>query len=179
MLVIGSYNHIPARPELAGWLFLTSLACVYAILLPAKLWEGTHGEAILRRFVMMVMGLGVGLLAFVLDELLLITWPRSHIMEMGNYRLPNLYMGDGTPLLPAFLACFGTLFLILKWWRHADPLRHTRLSFWWLIVYVGVASVVASVWHFPQPWLPMIAGIVSVAVQLSSPWVDMRNRSRR
>ena len=180
MVVVGSYNDIPARPELCGWLFLTSLGCVFAVLLPSKLWEGTRGEAVLRRFAMMVLGLGIGLFAYGLAETLLVVWPPSKIPETGQYRLPSsFYAGDGAPLLPAFLACFGSLFLVLRWWRQADPLRYARLSFWWLIVCVGVAAVVASVWHFPQPWLPMIAGIVSVAVQLSSPWADTRNPARR
>jgi hypothetical protein len=28
--------------------------------------------------------------------------------------------------------------------------------------------------QFPQPWLSMVAGTISVAVQLSSPWVNPR-----
>ena len=180
MVVIGSYNGEPAWAGLCGWLFLTSLACVYAVLLPAKLWEGTHGEAILRRFVMMVVGLGAGLFAYALAATLFVKLPHDHRFQSGTYRFPeSFYAADGTPLTLAFLACFGTLFLLLRWWRQADPLRPSRLSFWSVIVSLFIGWLTATVWHFPQPWLPMIAGIVSVAVQLSSPWCDMRNRARR
>ena len=57
---------------------------------------------------------------------------------------------DGSPQLMAYLACFGTLFLVLRWWRQADPLRGARLSLWWILVSSLVAGVVASAWHFPQ-----------------------------
>jgi hypothetical protein len=180
MVLIASYNGLDIRPERSAWLFLLSLTGAYAVLLPAKLWEGTRGEAILRRFAMMAIGLGLGALGFVLAEALFVSLPpKAGFPEPSQYQLPHtFYAGDGTPLAMAFLACFGTLFLLLRWWRQADPLRGSRLSLWSIIVSVAVAAVVASVWHFPQPWLPMVAGIISVAVQLSSPWADSRSARR-
>jgi hypothetical protein len=76
----------------------------------------------------------------------------------------------------AYMACFGTLFLVLRWWRQADPLRLSRLTLWSMIVSVATAGVVAWAWRFPQPWLPMVAGAVSVSVQLASPWLHPAKR---
>jgi hypothetical protein len=59
--------------------------------------------------------------------------------------------------------------LVLRWWHQADPLRRTRISLWSLLVSVLAAGVVAHVLQFPQPWLPMAAGAISVSVQLASP----------
>jgi len=78
----------------------------------------------------------------------------------------------------AYMACFGTLFLLMRWWRQADPLRVSRLSIWPLVVSTAMAGVVAAAWHFPQPWLPMVAVCVAVSVQLASPWVHPSKRAR-
>ena len=58
-------------------------------------------------------------------------------------------------------------------------LRSSRLSLWSMFFTVVMAGIVAGLWQFPQPWLPMIAGAMSVSVQLSSPWVPQRERARR
>ena len=74
---------------------------------------------------------------------------------------------------------FGTLFFLVRWWLQTDPLRPTRVSLWALACTIVAAGIVAEAWHFPQPWLPMFAGTVSVAVQLASPWIAHRERFRR
>ena len=76
----------------------------------------------------------------------------------------------------AYMACFGTLFVLLRWWRQVDPWRRQRLSLWTVIVSAATGWIVAAVWHFPQPWLPMVAASMSVAVQLASPWALRRDR---
>ena len=58
----------------------------------------------------------------------------------------------------------------MRWWVQADPLRGRRLRIWTLVVTVLVAAFIGAMIDFPQPWLPMVAGAISVTVQLSSPW---------
>ena len=92
-------------------------------------------------------------------------------MALPNYSLPpSFYTFDGRPLMMAYMACFGTMFFVMRWWRQADPLRRVRLSLWALFLSVAAAAIVAQAWQFPQPWLPMVAGTMSVAIQLASPW---------
>jgi len=79
-------------------------------------------------------------------------------------------------MLLAYLAVFGTLFMAIRWWFQADPLRRTRLSLWSMFVCIIMAAAAASVWQFPQPWLVMAACAISVSVQLASPWVHPRLR---
>ena len=73
--------------------------------------------------------------------------------------------------MPAFLAYFGFLFVLLRWWRQADPVRSARLSLWATACTVLVAWVLNLFWPFPQPWGIMVAATMSIAVQLASPWV--------
>ena len=90
----------------------------------------------LRRFIMMVIGMGVGALAFAAAESLMVSLPpAAGYPKPPDYDLPpSFYALDGRPLMMAHVACFGTLFLLLRWWRQADPLRPARLSLWTLIV---------------------------------------------
>ncbi len=171
-----------------GWLVIVSVAGTWAVLIPAKFWEGTRGETTLRRFVMMVVGLGLGALAFGTAEMLgPLDLSRvgpdygNEFMLWPNHQWPSsFYNAYGQPQEMAFLACFGTLFLLMRWWRQADPLRSSRLSLWSIFVSLLVAVVVAGLWGFQQSsWLVMSAGAVSASVQLASPWVHPRRRARR
>ena len=181
MLLLESYRAGAAntpQPEQFAWLFLTSLIGAWAVLIPSKLWEGARGDPMLRRFVMMVLGMAIGAAAFFAADLLLVNLPAVvGYPKTSVYQLPSsFYAFDGRPLLLAYVACFGTLFLVIRWWRQADPLRRTRLRLWTLFASVLAAGVVAWAWQFPQPWLPMIAGTISVAVQLASPWERPKRR---
>jgi len=150
----------------------------WAVLIPSKFWEGSRGEVLVRRFVLMVVGLAVGVLAFGLAALLKVNLPYDPgFAEPHKYVLPGFYAG-GTPLLLAYMACFGTLFVAIRWWRQADPLRATRMSLWAMIFCVVMGWLVAALWLFPQPWLAMVACAISVSVQLTSPWLHPRRRHR-
>ena len=89
----------------------------------------------------------------------------------------GMYASDGSPLLPTYLVYFGGLFLILRWWKQADPLRKTRLSVWATAACVLWAWVLNMFWQFPQPWGFMLAATMSIAVQLSAPWLGDRERA--
>ncbi len=183
-LVLGllqSFHAETMRPEQAAWLFLVGLAGTWAVLVPSKLWEGTEGEPILRRFTMMILGLAVGLLAFQVGQFLLVDLtPAAGFPPPPAYQLPSgFYAADGRPLLMAYLAVFGTLFVVIRWWRQADPLRPARLRFWPVIWCVVVAGLVAGLWRFPQAWLPMVAAVMAISIQLSSPWMTRHQRRRK
>jgi hypothetical protein len=169
------------RPEQFAWLLLASGIGAWAVLVTTKLWEGRRGDRVLRRFLLMVIGMGVGLAAFGLGEMLMVGLPpAAGYPQPPGYRLPpSFYAIDGRPLLTAYVACFGTLFLLVGWWRQTDLLRPKRLSLGRVIVTVLAAGVAALVWQFPQPWLPMVAGTISVAVQLASPWLPPAQRQRK
>lgn len=168
-------------PEQIAWLALMSIAGTWAVLTASKFWEGSQGEPMLRRFVLLIVGLGLGVLGYGISQWLWVelgtleNFPRPH-----KYPLPQGFYGPGgEPLIMAFLATFGTLLVLIRWWHQADPLRFTRLNLWSVLVCVLMAALVAGVFRFPQPWLPMIAGAMSVAIQLAAPWSHPRRRDLR
>jgi hypothetical protein len=162
------------------------LAGAWTILILAKLWEGAREEPSLRRFTSAVAGLALGALACLAADWLLVDLPalqysagRIPALLVFHRNLAGFYSADGRPLMIAYAASFGTLFLLMRWWRQADPLRRARLRLWPLLVSVVIAYVVAELWHFPQPWLPMVAATISMSVQLASPWICSSGRVRQ
>ena len=162
-----------------AWLSLTSVLGSWAVLLPSKIWEGRDGEAILRRVVLLMIGLAVGGAAWASSDALMVKFPDSpmpHIVDARNVGAGFYDATDGSPQLPAFLAYFGALFFVVGWWKQANPLRRTRLSIWSTAVAVLVAWLITCVWPFPQPWGLMVAAIMAVSVQLVSPYVPPQER---
>ena len=178
--LLGAYfTSYVLKPERFAWLLLVGAIGACAVLVPAKFWEGRRGDAVARRFIMMVVGMCVGAAAFWLSEALLAGLPAAAgFPNPPDYRLPTAFYDaeNGRPMLPAHVALFGTLFLLIRWWRQADPLRRARFSLGAVFVSVIAAALVAHLWQFPQPILPMLAATISVSVQLAAPWLSARQR---
>ncbi|MCR4414737.1 MAG: protein kinase [Thermoguttaceae bacterium] len=174
MVLVSSFRGVDPQPEQAAWLAVVGLLGAWVVLVPSKIWEGTRGDPMLRRFVLMVIGLGLGAAASGLASLLCVELPYDPRLSAGpHFRMPASFYGPGgQPYLMAFMAVFGTLFLVIRWWRQSDPLRPVRLSVWSMISTVILAWMIAELWHFPAPWLMMPACTMSVSIQLSSPWID-------
>jgi len=171
-------GNLPEHEQFA-WLTMTSVLGAWAVLLPSKLWEGREGEAILRRVVLLMIGLGVGAASWASADVLMVKFPDSpmpHIVNARSIGAGFYDASDGSPQLPAFLAYFGSLFFVVGWWKQADPMRRTRLSIWSTVVAVFVAWAITCVWPFPQPWGLMVAAIMAMSVQLVSPFVPPDKR---
>ncbi len=181
VLVLYGFRSNGGSPELWAstwwtqymWLVLVSVAGTWAVLVPAKFWEGSRGDVMLRRFIFMVLGLGVGLVAFGGAAFLAVDLPTDSSLHTFHFQRPRMLLAaDALSNVKYHLAAFATLFALLRWWRQADPLRSTRLSLWSLAVCGLLAMLFADFWGFPQPWLPMAACAISVSVQLASPWMN-------
>jgi hypothetical protein len=79
-------------------------------------------------------------------------------------------------MIGAYLIYFAGLFAILRWWTQTDPLRRTRLSLTATAVCVLWAWIMHMFCQFPQPWGFMLAVTISVATQLSAPWVNPKQK---
>jgi hypothetical protein len=163
----------PVEVNQYAWLALSAIVGAWSIMIPAKIWEYRPADAALRRFVMLV--LGVGFAAYALYAWLLVQLPYDFHDQLArgviSARLRHGFYGpDGAPLVFAFLAYFGLLWLVPRWWRQAYLRRSTRLSIWSVVVTLFWAALVNCISPFPQPWGLMFAATVSIAVQLASPW---------
>jgi hypothetical protein len=180
MTILAVYRGQTPQPVQIAWLVSVSIVGSWAVLIPSKVWEGHRGDDAMRRFVLLLAGLAVGLFASAIHSFLIYQVPDPtaflppdpELTTAARYQLPQGFYVDGSPRTVAYLACFATLFLVLRWWRQADPLRSARLSLWSILVYTVIAGFVASAWHFPQPWLVMVAAVMSISIQLASPRVE-------
>jgi eukaryotic-like serine/threonine-protein kinase len=169
------------QPEQFAWQSIVSVLGAWLVLIPAKLWEGTAGDVALRRFTCLLLGLLLGLFAWGLDQALLVDLGyEMHVPPHALQWQLGAYGPDGQPQLLAYLAYFGFLFLVPRWWRQADPLRTKRVSLGSTATCVATAWALNWMWSFPQPWGMISAGTISLAVQLASPWIDRSgNRAQR
>jgi hypothetical protein len=172
---VSAPNGSPVEVNQYAWLALSAIVGAWSIMIPAKIWEYRPADAALRRFVMLVLGLGVGFAAYALYAWLLVQLPYDFHDQLArgviSARLRHGFYGpDGAPLVFAFLAYFGLLWLVPRWWRQAYLRRSTRLSIWSVVVTLFWAALVNCISPFPQPWGLMFAATVSIAVQLASPW---------
>lgn len=146
-----------------GATFLLTVAVCWAVLVPAKFWSGRPGDSGIRRGVMMVVGLALGLAALWLDG-----WqsapPRSWSIA-GKF--------GGLPAAAGYLSYFGLAFFALRWWKMADRRRSHRFSFAPILAAGFWAMVLLAVW--PWTWSESPRGAVALVVaaaivQLVSPW---------
>lgn len=146
------------------WVALVAVVGAWAVMAPAKLWEGTRGDATLRRFTLLVVGLGLGAFAYVLQTAMVGGLPYTS----GGFK--------------EYLLFFGLLFPIGRWWDAADPLRKERIHLgrlfgaglwaWLLQLFIGIPG--SPAWH-----LVAIAVMIACSVQLASPWVGRKPRAMR
>ncbi len=153
------------------WLGIVGTLGAWAVIVPSKFWETRDGEPIIRRFVLLLIGLGVGLLAYSVDA---VPAGRAALDAVGLARsrarkaIRDRCSSDGlAPNLKGYLAYFAFLFPVLRWWKQADPLRAARLSLWSILCVAFWAWLLHVAWPFPQPWGVMVAVAISVAVQLA------------
>ncbi len=165
-------NGAALEPNQFAWLALTSILGSWAVLIPAKFWEGKPEEASLRRFAMLVLGLGLGAAAFAIHGSLLVHLPyemQQQSLGPPVFRWQNFYGPDGAPALLAFLSAFGFTMMGPRWWRQVDRQRSARISFWSVAATVFWAVIVNAIWPFPQPWGYMAIATISIAAQMASP----------
>jgi serine/threonine protein kinase len=165
---VAFYVWFATASTLGAWLVLTS----------GKLLEGQPDEPFRRRFAMLLLGLLFGALAFGVQELLWLRLdsPVDFPHLTNSVRATGAYDSGAFPLLPAYLAYFAGIFVVLRWWKQVDPLRGARLSIWTTGVCLLWGAVLEMFWHFPQPWGLMLVATISISAQLSAPWITPRQR---
>jgi hypothetical protein len=181
MMVVGGHFVVDSiyTWSFYSWLAVSSTLGAWTVLSIGKFWESSKGDDVRRRFVMLAAGLALGAVVFGATDLLMVH-DSGHLTvaaikgPFADASLPvSMRAADGTLALPAYLAYFAGLFAILRWWKQADPLRTTRLSIW----SVGVCVLWALIFPFAQPWGFTLAATMSIAIQLSSPWISPKERN--
>jgi hypothetical protein len=161
--------------EIGPSFFLTVAVC-WAVLIPAKFWDGRPGDSSLRRTIMLVLGLAIGLAGLWLDGW---SW-NAFTAEDGHAPIPllaraHLAIGEGEGLVVAagYLSYFGLGLFAVRWWRLSNRLRSHRFSLGPILSVGFWALVLLMVWPWaqvPSPYGAVALVLSSVIVQLVSPW---------
>ena len=161
-----------------SWTVVVAIVASWSILLTNKIWEHRKGEPVVRRFVMMMLGVAVGVVAFGASQFLKLDWNLqvwADELEISPFAIDMLQQ-QGAPKMLGSVLFFGGLFLILRWWRLADPVRRTRLSIWSVGLCLVWGMLIGQFFHYPLPWSCLLAVMISVAAQISAPWLSVEQR---
>jgi hypothetical protein len=160
---------VPARVAEIGLGFFLTVGACWAVLIPAKVWNGRLGDTGLRRGVMMVLGILVGLLALWMGGWLFAGSPG----EPSSAELAGPMFQDSEDIFTAarMLTYFGLAFFAVRWWKMADRHRSQRFSFAPILAAGFWAVVLLPVWPWPLPPHGAVVLVLTAAiVQLVSPW---------
>ncbi len=169
------------QPYVVGmvWSAVMSFVCAMVAITLGKRWQAAEGDAAVRCFVQLTLGLGIGALAYGLSEFLMVPWAtisKENFGDLPVQRWKGFFAADKTPLLAAHLAYFPLLMGLVHWWKQADPLRRTRFSLFSVLWTLLMAGIVHLIIPFPQPWGAMVFAGTSIAVQMSTPWLNSDER---
>jgi serine/threonine protein kinase len=154
---------------LVAYVLLVSIAGSWAVLIPSKCWEGIRGDTMLRRFIMMTIGVALGAFAWCCFDLLVETLPLQLRVSRGSGP------AFGTSISGQVLL-FGLLMVLIRWWHQADPLRRVRLSLWAVLFSLFPPFLLTFAEEPIGVLLLVIAGIMSFSIQVAAPWVNPRLR---
>jgi hypothetical protein len=157
-----------------GWGFFTTVAASWAVLVPAKAWNGHHGDSGLRRAVMLLLGALVGVGGYWLDGGTM-AWRSAEALwgPVEDGASPLLVFGHraGLAQLAGYLSYFRLAFFAVRWWKLADRHRAHRFSLAPLFAVAFWALVLLVVWPWPKPALGVLPLVLTAGiVQLVSPW---------
>lgn len=169
------------QPYVVGmvWSAVMSLICAMVAITLGKRWQAAEGDAAVRCFVQLTLGLGIGAIAYALSNFLMVPWPeitRENFGDLPVQRWEGFFAADNSPMLAAYLAYFPLLMGLVHWWKQADPLRRTRFSLFSVLWTLLMAGVVQLIIPFPQPWGALVFAGTSIAVQMSTPWYNSDER---
>ncbi len=160
----------------------TILLASWALIIPAKLWEGRTGDPVIRRIVQGSLGLAVGGVAAIVQQFLMLSdTALLHASNDGVFsdrplgRL-QIVTGSGSPTIAGFMAFFGLLFLVRRWWWQADSFRKSRFRISSALVTLILGLVIGAILPFPETLGATLALAISAVVQLSASWTPADER---
>jgi hypothetical protein len=179
----------PFSKELFAWLATVGSLSCWAIMIPAKLAEGRVEDQAPLRFIQLLTGAVVGVIAWATADWLMLplmqwnsmgTWPNESLMSstvgLGGIGRSVTDLSAVHLPLQMFAAYFAFLFVLIAWWEQTESTRSPRVAIW-SIAWCGlVAWLLHFIWWFPQPLGMLIAAVMAFTLQFASPWLSPSKR---
>lgn len=167
------------------WMAMITTLGAWMVIVPAKIWEGRRGEAVARRSTMLVLGMCLGMIAWLLATGFNLSMPPNDAILPSPSRLTpsgpfnqHLFDVKGSPLVWSHAAYFAFLFVVPAWWRQADGTRGRRLVVWTALMMGAWAYVLSMFWLYPQPWGVIAAIGISLVTQIAAPVDDHSDKDK-
>jgi hypothetical protein len=152
------------------------------LIFSAKLWEGRPSDNVVRRLVQGTIGMGVGATAWGTQQFLMMQDSQlllaNDVDSMLEGRIGRIHLLDssGFPTLSGYMAFFGLLFLVRRWWWQADSFRKARFRISSSLVTLILGLILTQLLPFPEHLGATWALAISAIVQLSSGWTPVEER---
>jgi serine/threonine protein kinase len=158
-----------------GWAIFTwqtflCLVAVWAVLAITKQWTWKPGDIWSRLGTMCGAGAAIGAIAFYTATSFQIDLARITAEDFAVKQTESLVVG-GFAKLPSLVLFGAALFVFFQFGRHTDPLRRTRLSIMNVFLCFIVAAIGSHLLNLPLTVVCSFAVVVSISLQLASPWV--------
>lgn len=177
----GSFASDHAAVLFGGGTILAS----WVAILTGKMWEGRGGDGITRRLTTGLLGAVVGVAVFFIDHTLMVDLAVTDTGSLSSFMADKQILGRALSAQDyqravGFIAFFGVLLLVRRWWYHVDSYRDKRFSWITVGVTTGVAAILASVGNFETMWAVMWGAAISTTAQLASVWAapELRQQSQ-
>ncbi len=175
-------NLLP-QPVHVAFFGVVTLLSAWALIVPSKLWEGRTGDSFIRRILLGAIGTGVGAVAYVLKEFLMLSdHSLLHVHDKGlgsgvQFGDISIITGDGLPTIAGFMVFFGVLFAARRWWWQIDSFRKARFRVSSALVTLVLGAILTSLLPFPESLGATWALAISAVVQLASGWTPQEERN--
>ncbi len=161
-----------------AWLTSVSIFSCAVLLTLGKLWEYRPDAGPVRRAILVVAGLLIGIAGWSLadffraglDADLFASAVPAWTSWIAFVQIKNI------PTVPAWLFCATGLFGVLRWWHQVDPARKTRLSlkvvclcFVWALIFSYILGQAVTRYC-------VLAIVVSISLQLAAPRISFQDR---
>ena len=159
------------------WSTVMCVVASWVVISVGKHFETSSADWVLRRLAMMIAGILVGGFGLLLSSYFNIDFVNASRIAFNPLSSSGLVFSGANPML-ANVLFFAAVFAMLQWWRQVDPARRTRLSVWSIGLCLLCAALFGHVLNFVPLLSSMMVVTISVACQLSSPWITQEDRVR-
>ncbi len=175
LLWLNTFLKTPAQATFFA--MITTLGS-WAVMIPAKLWEGRGADGTPRRLATAACGSAVGIAASSIGRSLMVDLQIHELGGTSQLLASKLQMPESAATQVIGCTLFFTLLMVSRrWWYHVDTFRERRLKFTTVIA-TTIAAVMLSVWtRFPIEWGAMWGIAISTTAQLASTWTNPADRT--
>ena len=159
------------------WSTVMCVVASWVVISIGKHFETSASDWVSQRLSMLIAGILVGGFGLLLSAYFNIDFSIASEIAFNPLASNELAYSGANPMLVNVLF-FSAVFVSLRWWLQVDPARRTRLSVW----SIGLCLICAALFSHVLDFVPLLSSLmvvtISVACQLSTPWISHEDRGR-